>query len=538
MVPIGRVTLRNYRCFDWENPAILEFGNGFTALVGPNNSGKSAALRGIYELRNVWLHFHSAFSQINSFQFNAPPLGVSDPAEVANDNAPSRFEVTIAIDESQRSYQKPALLVVEAVLNYEINGQRVSALHVRAVDDSGIVKTYTKDHLRNVVGTYGNGVIAYQDGTRLDFSALLQFCQDLSMSKYFPAFRNAINEGAATYYDIPVGTALVHAWDQWKAGNSRAQKIAISQVEGEIATLLGFHSLQINADQSSKTLDVIVNRRPQKLYEVGAGVAQLIIVLAAALIHRPPYILIDEPELSLHPALQLNFLSTLGSYSQKGLLYATHAIGLARSTAQRIFTVQKYADGRSTMRPYGERGANLAEWLGELSYSDRVELGGDGLILVEGPSEILCFQEFLRKLNKDSKFVLLQLGGSSLINAGIALHLHELSRLVDISKIHIFIDSEKKSPDDTIAADRLAFLAECNAMHVHAVASERRATENYFEANGIRRALGPEYQPLAPYQKLKDAVRPWAKAENWKIARETSIADIADTDLGRFLSAL
>jgi predicted ATPase len=119
--------------------------------------------------------------------------------------------------------------------------------------------------------------------------------------------------------------------------------------------LLGFKKLQINADQTSKTLDVIIDGRPQKLYEVGAGVAQLIIVLAAALVSKPPYILIDEPELSLHPSLQLNFLASLGSYATKGLLYSTHSISLARSTAQRIYAVQKIKNGSSQMHPFGKR---------------------------------------------------------------------------------------------------------------------------------------------------------------------------------------
>ena len=538
MAAIGKVTLRNYRCFDWENPAILEFGNGFTALVGPNNSGKSAALRSIYELRSVWASFVATINPQNGYVLNAAPSGVADVAELANDHAPESFEIAIEINETQRSQKGSAFLVIGIVLQYAIKDQRLTAKQVRAVDAGGNVKTYSSQDLRTSSGLTGELLSGYSNGTQLDYSALHQFGQDLYSSRYFPAFRNAINEGAGTYYDIPVGTALVHSWDQWKAGNSRANKIAISQVEAEIATLLGFRSLQINADQTGKTLDVIVNGRPQKLYEVGAGVAQLIIVLAAALVHKAPYILIDEPELSLHPSLQLNFLSTLGSYSQKGILYATHSIGLARSTAQRIFTVQKIADGRSRMRPFGERHTNFVEWLGELSYSDRAELGCEGLILVEGPSEILCFQEFLRKLNKDHKYVLMQLGGSSLINAGIARHLTELMRLVDSSHIHIFIDSERKSSAETLAADRAAFLAECNALNVNAVASERRATENYFEINGIRKALGVGYQPLEPYQKLSEAVRPWAKSDNWKIAKETSMADIQDTDFGRFLNAL
>ncbi len=236
--------------------------------------------------------------------------------------------------------------------------------------------------------------------------------------------------------------------------------------------------------------------------------------------------------------MQLDFLSTLGSYVQKGLIYSTHSIGLARGTAERIYSVQKIQDGISKMHPLGERAINFSEWLGELSYSGRAELGCEGIILVEGPSEVLCFQEFLRKLNIDHKFVIMQLGGSSLINTEITPHLAELTRIVEVSKIHIFIDSEKKSADEAIADDRLAFLSACNDFGVEAIASERRATENYFTENGIKKALGEDFQPLAPYQKLKESAKPWHKSSNWKIAREMSIEDIKDTDLGKFLHSL
>lgn len=374
--------------------------------------------------------------------------------------------------------------------------------------------------------------------TAVSLSALNDFARDLNNSRYFPAFRNAINEGASNYYDLPVGTALVATWDSWKAGHLRAQKIAISRVESEIADLLGFKSLQINADQTGKTLDVIIDGRPQKLYEVGAGVAQLIIVLAAALVNKPPYILIDEPELSLHPALQLIFLATLGSYATKGLLYSTHSISLARSTAQKIFAVQRIKNGSSRMHQFGDTALNFGSWLGELSYSSRVELGCEGLLLVEGPTDVLFFQEFLRKIHKDHKYVLMQLGGSSLINSGVAQHLSELHRIIDPSKIRIFIDSEKASADAPLASDRTAFVDECRKIGIAVHVSERRATENYFEANGISKALGPEHQPLEHFQLLKDAPKRWHKSNNWRIARETEFEDIIDTDLGKFLLSL
>ena len=49
-----RLTLRNYRCFRHDARVTLEFRKGFTALVGPNNSGKSTILKFIHEMKNLW----------------------------------------------------------------------------------------------------------------------------------------------------------------------------------------------------------------------------------------------------------------------------------------------------------------------------------------------------------------------------------------------------------------------------------------------------------------------------------------------------
>ena len=47
------LTLKNYRCFSDENPVCISIRNGFTALVGVNNSGKSSLLRFFYEFRDL-----------------------------------------------------------------------------------------------------------------------------------------------------------------------------------------------------------------------------------------------------------------------------------------------------------------------------------------------------------------------------------------------------------------------------------------------------------------------------------------------------
>jgi recombinational DNA repair ATPase RecF len=47
------LSVRNYRCFG-DEPSRIRISDGFTALIGINNSGKSSLLRLPYELRRLF----------------------------------------------------------------------------------------------------------------------------------------------------------------------------------------------------------------------------------------------------------------------------------------------------------------------------------------------------------------------------------------------------------------------------------------------------------------------------------------------------
>ncbi|MHC5822921.1 MAG: hypothetical protein ACYT04_45590, partial [Nostoc sp.] len=216
-----------------------------------------------------------------------------------------------------------------------------------------------------------------------------------------------------------------------------------------------------------------------------------------------------------------------------GVLFATHSIGLARSSAERIYTVRKGNDG-SEVREY-EKNPHLSELLGELSFSTYKEFGFDKILLVEGPTEIKTIQQFLRKYKKDHEILLLPLGGGSLINDSFELELEEIKRISD--KIFVLIDSERKFADAELEPTRQAFLDMCQRIGILPHVLERRATENYFPDRAVKLVKGSNFRELQPYEKLADAPG-WGKAENWKIAREMTLDELEGTDLGVFIKIL
>ncbi len=303
----------------------------------------------------------------------------------------------------------------------------------------------------------------------------------------------------------------------------------------DIKHIFGYSSLDINPSASADTLKLLINGKSYFLSEVGSGITQFILVLANAAMKKPSYILIDEPELNLHPSLQLDFLTTLGSYASEGILFSTHSIGLARSSADRVYTVRKDANERSEITEL-EATPRLSEFLGELNFSGYKELGFDKILLVEGPTEIKTIQQFLRLYEKDHKIVLLPLGGDSLINGSFESELEEIKRISE--NISALIDSERSSPKAPLSPNRTAFVEICKKIGIKCLVLERRAIENYFTDRAVKSVKGEKYSSLKPYQKLGKIKPEWPKHENWKMAREMDLKELEATDIGDFLRAL
>ncbi len=369
-----------------------------------------------------------------------------------------------------------------------------------------------------------------------NFEPYFQLCRQLASTLYIGPFRNAINVGTKeSYFDIDIGQAFIKAWRNWKTGPSWKQNEAAFQLTQDIRRIFDFNQLEINASSDDQTLKYLVNGRSFSLSALGSGLAQFVLVLANAATKRPAFILIDEPELNLHPSLQLDFLTTLGSHASRGVLFATHSYGLARARAQSVYTLRYDPDAGSEVSML-ESTPRLSELLGELGYSAYRELGFDKILLVEGVTEVLAVQQFLRMYGKDHKIVLLPLGGSSLINGSREQELNEIKRITP--HIHSLIDSERTASGAPLAKSREEFVTVCNNLNIPCHVLERRATENYLTEAAVKSVMGNKYQALAPYESLKTLTPTWDKGDNWRIARAMKKDDLDGTDLGEFLASL
>ncbi|PYV47845.1 MAG: hypothetical protein DMG92_15400 [Acidobacteria bacterium] len=522
------LTIKNYRCFPDEHPLRLVLRAGFTSLIGTNNSGKSSILRLFYEFRELFNRLRDVnvlvgLSRGAGSVFNLPP-SVSD----ANDLYCNRNGRDLELEfEFPASEPNPSQFLRRFVVSLKRGTSNFTAI---ATGNSGPMQV----HIDNVQinATTIKGI----DGQVINFAGLMQTVSALSRMLYIGPFRNAINLGTNdSYFDIQVGQSFVKMWREYKTGNIKSNNEAILKLTSDIQGIFGFEYLEVNPSPSDDTLQIFIDGRSYRINEVGSGLAQFVIVLANAAIKQPTFILIDEPELSLHPSLQLDFLTTLTSYASDGVIFSTHNMGLARAASDRVYALRRESQGHSEAYPF-ESVPRLAEFLGELSFSGYKELGFDRILLVEGPTEVRTIQQFLRMLKKEHRVILLPLGGSSLINGVSELELEELKRISE--KVSALIDSERSSPGETLSSARENFQRSCVAANINCHVLERRATENYFSESAIKTAVGSQHAALAPYERLKDRQSRWNKSQNWKIARDMTLSEIEGTDLKIFLETL
>jgi predicted ATPase len=524
MITSVDLTIKNYRCF--EKPVTLTLRQGLVSFIGVNNAGKSSLLRLFYECR----HFFNQLASFNNLFLNAanasadsPGInGVGDPKEIFSNFNDRGIELEFRFTYSDN----------------EPDDLRPDAVRISIERSTG---SWSTQYFVQRQAVSLNGATMVQDGRHLIANQrqviapleMMDFFNGLRNSLYIGPFRNILNTGTKQdYFDISVGESFIRQWNEYRTGTNKEANRAITELSRQIESIFGFRRLDIVATPNYDTLQLEVDDQPYRLIEMGAGIAQFIIVLANALIKKPAYILIDEPELNLHPALQLDFLTTLASYASEGLLFATHNLGLARAGSEKVYTVRVAANGERDVQPY-ERTRMLAEFLGELSFGAYQALGFDQLLLVEGTTEVKTVLQFLRMFHKDHQIVILPLGGGSLIHGNVEVELTELKRIT--TRISALVDSEKRTESAPLGNERRDFKELCGQLEIDCHVLERRAMENYFPSKAISSVLGPKFSALAPFD---DRPRNWPKEKNWMIAHRMTIDDLKGTDLGRFMETL
>ncbi|HLP84982.1 MAG TPA: AAA family ATPase [Phycisphaerales bacterium] len=519
------ITLSNYRCFSADKPAVLKLRHGKQAFVGLNNTGKSALLRAIYDLRPLWNKLSSLGGMVELLRGYYIPIRLpngqdSSIQSLRTDN--SRAPLTIEIGTpSSESYL--GRIVVHQNERYELV---VPGLPTNA-DSYGPAGT-------SAINAFTQRAASMN--TTADVKGLLNAASVLLNSFFLPSIRFTSVGGAAghTWYDIQLGSNFVSHLREMQASVDHSRANRFHMAERELADILGLKDLRILPvpDNGLNEIMVSVDGNRHRLDELGSGVAEFILATMSLVMRDPTYVLVDEPESHLHPALQVRYLDLLASRARHGILFSTHSLGLARHTCTNIYLVRRESNrNNSIVEDLGSQ-HTPAEFFGDLQYGAISSVGMDRVLLVEGTKDADVIRQWLRTLGGETRIMVVPLGGGTMIRDGVCEHLLEFHK----SRVPVWavIDSDREAPGASPSAKPAAFKRQCEGLGIPCLLTARRAIENYMTQSGLDAAF-PEsnFQAIGHHDNPKDSG--WKSTPFWRAAREMSRSDILNTDIGEFL---
>jgi predicted ATP-dependent endonuclease of OLD family len=531
-----KIEVRNYRCFVDSSPLAIDLTNKSTAIIGPNNAGKSAILRFFWEFGHLIYQIPNAIQEHSKNDGYARiPISSDSPRTQDLHSLFAKFgERPIQIDLKQTN-------VLINPIDIGHYSEKCVPIHIRIVlaKNSNFAQVLIIEKQKVIENLSQSKTVRYHDqgisiktpnSSEINYIRFREF-YELDSPTFLPSVRSYARSAIDNDYGLTLGLSVVSAWSGYKVAESSASWDFAKDVEDELARIFGYVHLNIMANGTGRDLIVdIDNKMRVNLRDMGDGIAQFLTILLNIKYRENSLVLFDEPEAGLHASLQQELIRLVLKYSKGNLIFATHSIGLARAAADEVISLVR--EGQVTKAKPMDASPSYLETLGELSFSAWREIGCDGVLFVEGPSDVQVMSEWLKKVGLANKWAILSLGGRTTI------HANGFDAIRDVMKVHhrvaVIIDSEKKNKDAKIEIKRQKFQKSCSNAGIPCLVMERRAIENYFTSDALQRALGVS-DSLEPFQELGGC---WHKSSNNKVAAAMSIEAIEGTDILRFIRSV
>lgn len=213
------------------------------------------------------------------------------------------------------------------------------------------------------------------------------------------------------------------------------------------------------------------------LESLGTGLTELIILAAVVACNTDKIICIEEPEIHLHPSLQVRFIEYLLSDDTNRFIVTTHSPTIINSSGVQVAHVSK-KNGVSECHQLN--GMVLArDLLDDLGARASDLLQANYVIWVEGPSDRTYVNYWIGKWAEENSVHLVEgihysvmLYGGKLLNALDASPDGSNEKLISLFRINthfcILMDSDKKSKNTRLGKTKTRVIEECKqsgAMH-------------------------------------------------------------------------
>ncbi len=236
-----KIQVKNYRCFADSNPLTIDLSKPVTALVGPNNSGKTAALRFFWEMGRMLSHAPGAI--MGRDEGHGPRATINNAMRALSDQYAVFTELNerpMEVDLWQLTDQFPA---------DQFGGlmsQDVAPIHMRVRFDRATLSAdvYLVDDGSEVVVHPGNfdmhsnssgNLFVHKSHERQYFLDHSNNLYGLDQPTFVPAVRPFGNMQIQQNHELILGSGLIAQWVSQKQSDHVGARKAAASLEAEIA---------------------------------------------------------------------------------------------------------------------------------------------------------------------------------------------------------------------------------------------------------------------------------------------------------------